>query len=198
VAIDGSIVSTDGVSLAYRDYAGNGPGVVLLHGIGGNIESMDGLARLLGGDRRVVSLDIRFCGQSGDAGRFRFQDAVRDVEEVSAALALSGPAVVGRRWAARWPRNDAHLRNMSVERCKRRSKPPRAVIMTTASAASHGSHAEPPGSSSWTSWVARNIVAPQQPSKHRTLNGNLGDRAYGTRGPRRTCANLVVADFDRV
>jgi pimeloyl-ACP methyl ester carboxylesterase len=95
VAADGSILSSDGVSLAYRDYEGDGPGLVLLHGIGGNLESMDGLARLLSTDRRVVSLDIRFCGQSGDADRFRFQDAVRDVEEVTAALGLRGPALVG-------------------------------------------------------------------------------------------------------
>jgi pimeloyl-ACP methyl ester carboxylesterase len=67
----------------------------LLHGIGGHLESMDGLARLLSGDRRVVSLDIRFCGQSGDAERFRFEDAVRDVEEVSAALGLQATAVAG-------------------------------------------------------------------------------------------------------
>lgn len=95
MAVDGSIVSSDGVSLAYRDLGGDGPGLVLLHGIGGNLESMDGLARLLSADRRVVSLDIRFCGQSGDAERFRFGDAVRDIEEVSAALGLQGPAVVG-------------------------------------------------------------------------------------------------------
>jgi pimeloyl-ACP methyl ester carboxylesterase len=66
-----------------------------LHGIGGNLESMEGLARLLSAERRVVSMDIRFCGQSGDAEHFDFQDAVRDVEEVSAALGLDGPAVVG-------------------------------------------------------------------------------------------------------
>jgi pimeloyl-ACP methyl ester carboxylesterase len=95
VVTDGSIVSSDGVSIAYRDFGGDGPGLVLLHGIGGNLESMDGLARLLSADRRVVSLDIRFCGQSGDAERFRFQDAVRDIEEVTVALGLRRPAVVG-------------------------------------------------------------------------------------------------------
>lgn len=95
VATDGAIVSTDGVSIAYRDYGGDGPALVLLHGIGGNLESMDGLARLLSPDFRVVSLDLRFCGQSGDAEHFRFQDAVRDIEEVAAALGLGGTAVVG-------------------------------------------------------------------------------------------------------
>lgn len=95
MAVDGAIVSSDGVRLAYRDYGGDGPGLVLLHGIGGNLESMDGLARLLSADHRVVSLDIRFCGQSGDAERFRFEDVVRDIEEVSAALGLQRPAVAG-------------------------------------------------------------------------------------------------------
>jgi pimeloyl-ACP methyl ester carboxylesterase len=95
VAVEGSIVSSDGVRLAYRDYGGDSPGLVLLHGIGGNVESMDGLARLLHPVRRVVSLDIRFCGQSGDADRFRFEHAVRDIEEVAATMGLRRVAVVG-------------------------------------------------------------------------------------------------------
>jgi mannose-6-phosphate isomerase-like protein (cupin superfamily) len=43
VSSDGRFVSFDGIEVAYRDYGGGGDGLVLLHGFGGNLESMDGL-----------------------------------------------------------------------------------------------------------------------------------------------------------
>lgn len=67
----------------------------MLHGIGGNLESMDGLARRLGAGRRVVTVDIRFCGQSGDAELFSFDDTVADLETIAAELALGQVDVVG-------------------------------------------------------------------------------------------------------
>jgi pimeloyl-ACP methyl ester carboxylesterase len=95
VSSDDRFVSFDGIEVAYRDYGGGGDGLVLLHGIGGNLESMDGLAGLLGVDRRVVSLDVRCCGQSGDADRFSLDDAASDVEILVENLGLRKAAVVG-------------------------------------------------------------------------------------------------------
>ena len=95
VSSDGRFASFDGIEVAYRDYGGGGDGLVLLHGIGGNLESMAGLARLLGVDRRVVSLDVRCCGQSGDADRFSLDDAASDVELLVENLGLRNAAVVG-------------------------------------------------------------------------------------------------------
>lgn len=95
MATDGVVTAHDGVSIAYRDYGGGGRPLVLLHGIGGNLESMDGLARRLGTRRRVVTVDIRFCGQSGDAERFTFEDTVADIETIAAELAMGQVDVVG-------------------------------------------------------------------------------------------------------
>jgi pimeloyl-ACP methyl ester carboxylesterase len=92
---DGRFVSFDGTVLAYRDYGGDGDGLVLLHGIGGNLESMDGLARLLGADRRVLTLDVRCCGQSGDSARFSLDDAATDVEKLLETCGLGDASVVG-------------------------------------------------------------------------------------------------------
>ena len=95
VSSDGRFASFDGIEIAYRDYGGGGDGLVLLHGIGGNLESMNGLAGQLGVDRRVVSLDVRCCGQSGDADRFSLDDAATDVEILVENLGLRKAAVVG-------------------------------------------------------------------------------------------------------
>jgi pimeloyl-ACP methyl ester carboxylesterase len=95
VPANGRFVAFDGIEVAYRDYGGHGDGLVLLHGIGGNLESMDALARLLGVRRHVVSLDVRCCGQSGDAGSFSLDDAATDVETLLEALSLRSAAVVG-------------------------------------------------------------------------------------------------------
>lgn len=94
-AVDGRVTASDGVSIAYRDYGGDGPGLVLLPGIGGNLEALDGTAERLGVGRHTVSIDPRGCGQSGDAEQFRWQDTVTDVEDVIAGLTLRDADVVG-------------------------------------------------------------------------------------------------------
>lgn len=95
MATDGAVTAHDGVSIAFRDYGGSGRALVLLHGIGGNLESMDGLARRLGTGRRVITVDIRFCGQSGDATRFSFDDTITDIETIAAELGLGQVDVAG-------------------------------------------------------------------------------------------------------
>jgi pimeloyl-ACP methyl ester carboxylesterase len=94
--IDGRITAHDGVELAYRLYgSGSGRPLVLLHGGGANLVSMDQWAERLGGDRTVVSLDLRACGQSGDPARFRWADAVGDVESLVESLELAAIDIVG-------------------------------------------------------------------------------------------------------
>ncbi|MFI6094862.1 alpha/beta fold hydrolase [Lentzea sp. NPDC051213] len=95
VAADGTVTAHDGVPIAYRDYGGSGRALVLLHGVGGNLESMDGLARRLGTGRRIITADIRFCGQSGEAERFSFADTVADIETIAAELATGQVDVAG-------------------------------------------------------------------------------------------------------
>ncbi len=85
----------DGVRIAFRDHGGAGRGLVLLHGGGANLESMDQYAALLGEGRRTVAIDARGFGQSGDPEHFRLPDVAEDVSEVVAALAMGPVDVVG-------------------------------------------------------------------------------------------------------
>lgn len=93
--IDGTLVMRDGIKVAYRDYGGTGPSLMLLHGGGANLESMDQYAERLGGQRRAVAIDARCCGQSGDPAHFRLTDVADDVQEVTDALGLGAIDVVG-------------------------------------------------------------------------------------------------------
>jgi pimeloyl-ACP methyl ester carboxylesterase len=69
--------------------------VVLLPGIGGNLEALDEIAQKLTVWYRVVSVDPRGIGQSGESETIGTPDMVTDVETVVAALGLSEHAVVG-------------------------------------------------------------------------------------------------------
>ena len=93
--VDGRVGAADGIEIAYRDHGGSGRGLVLLHGGGANLESMDQYADRLGGGRRCVAVDLRSCGQSGDPARFRLIDAASDVATVVDRLELGPVDVVG-------------------------------------------------------------------------------------------------------
>lgn len=92
---EGWVDAPDGVRIAYRDHGGLGRGLVLLHGGGANLVSMDQYAERLGEGRRCVAIDLRACGQSGDPERFRLTDAASDVAAVVDALDLGPVDVVG-------------------------------------------------------------------------------------------------------
>ncbi|MEU3395617.1 alpha/beta fold hydrolase [Streptomyces filamentosus] len=75
-----------GVILSLRDWGGDGPGVLLLHGLAGHCGEWDGLARRLGGDGyRVLALDQRGHGASErapeDVSRAAYVDDVLGVVE---------------------------------------------------------------------------------------------------------------------
>ncbi len=92
---EGRVQAKDGTRIAYRDHGGSGRGLVLLHGGGANLVSMDQYARHLGAERRTIAIDIRCCGQSGDAPHFRLEDAAEDVDAVVEHLELGPVDVVG-------------------------------------------------------------------------------------------------------
>jgi pimeloyl-ACP methyl ester carboxylesterase len=92
---DGFVTSRDGVRVGYRDHGGEGRGLVLLHGGGANLVSMDQYADRLGSGRRTVAVDVRSCGQSDDPEHFRLADAAGDVAAVIDALRLGPVDVVG-------------------------------------------------------------------------------------------------------
>jgi pimeloyl-ACP methyl ester carboxylesterase len=93
--VDGFLAASDGTRIAYRDHGGTGRGLVLLHGGGANLESMDQYAVRLGASRRTVAIDLRACGQSDDPPHFTLMDAAGDVGLVVEQLRMGPVDVVG-------------------------------------------------------------------------------------------------------
>ncbi|WP_412515310.1 alpha/beta hydrolase [Actinomadura madurae] len=98
------------VRLAVRDHGGHGTPVLLLHGLGGTLLHWDAVAPLLTGAHRVVAMDLRGHGLSGD-GPWEWDAVLDDVQAVIEHLGLDAPLVVGHslggmlavRWALRHP-----------------------------------------------------------------------------------------------
>lgn len=93
--VDSRAVTPDSVDIVYRNYGGAGPAVILLPGIGGNLEALHETALRLAGQWRVVSMDPRGIGQSGESETISTADMVVDVETVIHTLGLQSHAVVG-------------------------------------------------------------------------------------------------------
>ena len=92
---DGRCLTPDGVAIAYREYDGHGPDVVLLPGIGANLEAEHETALGLAESYRVISIEPRGIGQSGESETITSSDFVVDVETVVATLGRQPLAVVG-------------------------------------------------------------------------------------------------------
>jgi pimeloyl-ACP methyl ester carboxylesterase len=96
----------DGIRLAVRDHgrAGEGRDLLLLHGAGTHLLSLTNLVRKLseddtvGGPLRIVTMDARWSGQSGDSPTYEWSDLVADVDAVIDQLGLEAPVVGGHSW----------------------------------------------------------------------------------------------------
>ena len=88
----------DGIRLAVRDHGGDGPDLLFLHGAGSHLLSLFNLVSKLEDGFRVVTMDARWSGQSGDSDRYDWDDLVADVEAVIAQVRLTDPVVGGHSW----------------------------------------------------------------------------------------------------
>jgi pimeloyl-ACP methyl ester carboxylesterase len=96
------------VKIAAHDHGGDGPPILLLHGLGGDMSAWEALAPQLNG--RAVALDLRGHGKSGD-GPWEWEAVLDDIEGVSVHFGLDDPVVVGHSlggilagmWARRHP-----------------------------------------------------------------------------------------------
>ena len=80
---------------------GDGPPLVLLHGLFGAAKNLGVLARGLGAQARVISMDLRNHGDSPHGAAMDFATMAADVAETCAALGVERALVAGIRWAAR-------------------------------------------------------------------------------------------------
>jgi pimeloyl-ACP methyl ester carboxylesterase len=88
------VVDNDGLKLATRDYGGSGLPVLLLHGAGRTLEDLSPLAARLLARHRVISMDLRCHGLSGDAP-WTLDAATDDVLTVIRHFGIAPPVVVG-------------------------------------------------------------------------------------------------------
>lgn len=116
-------IEVNQVILRYRLRPGPGPTLVLLHEMGGSLESWDEVIALLPEDYRVLAYDQRGAGMSEKiAGDFTIDDAASDLAALLDALAVDGPALVAGvavgaavaiRFAALHPDRVSHLLAMA-------------------------------------------------------------------------------------
>ena len=88
-------VDAGGYRVAVRDWGGDGPPLVLLHGGGGNLESFAVLAPMLVDDFHVVAYDFFGHGRSETPSTFAPDLPQRELAAVVEALGLRRPLLAG-------------------------------------------------------------------------------------------------------
>src|SRR5829696_5364509 len=90
-------VRANGIDFHVEDQ-GNGPPLVLLRGFTGRAASLAGVSRGLATDHRVITIDLIGHGASSapvDPSRYTFEQALRDLAEVTAQLGIARAAWLG-------------------------------------------------------------------------------------------------------
>ena len=85
-------------SVAYRDFGGHGPNVMLLHGLGGNLAHWGRVAPLLHDRYRLIAVDLPSHGASTAPAVYSFDHDLRAVDEVRQRLGVDRPSVVGHSY----------------------------------------------------------------------------------------------------
>lgn len=89
-----STTTNDGVDIAY-DVTGDGPGLVLVHGLTENRRVWDPLVADLATDHTVLAVDIRGHGESAVAAPYDPPTLAGDVAVAVDAAGLANPVVIG-------------------------------------------------------------------------------------------------------
>ncbi len=92
---------TDGLTLHYVDYGGDGPPLLLLHGLTGYARSWDEIAEPLTDSHHVYALDQRGHGDSDHAPDYGVAKFAADVAAFAEHLGLAHYAVCGLSLGAR-------------------------------------------------------------------------------------------------
>ncbi len=94
---DGSVPYAAGW-VAFRDFGGPGPAVILVHGLGGNLAHWGRVAPFLQERYRLVSIDLPSHGASSAPAAYSFDHDVGALDAVRQHLGLDQPAVVGHSY----------------------------------------------------------------------------------------------------
>ena len=89
------LVRSGDVEIAVRDYGGEGPDVLLIHGGGRNIHDWDEVVRHLGDGMRIAAMDLRGHGASSVVEEWSWDGAVVDVHAAIGELGMDRPVLVG-------------------------------------------------------------------------------------------------------
>lgn len=95
VAAESRVVRANGVDIAYAE-TGSGPPLVLIHGFGSCSEAWEPFLAELGKHFRVITMDLRGHGGSGDfCGPFQFEDSAGDLLALLDRLGLDKVKAMG-------------------------------------------------------------------------------------------------------
>jgi len=99
--VESHTVQGDGVRLAVREWPGQGPSILLLHGLASSSHIWDLVAPRLAPRFRVVAYDQRGHGLSGKpSSGYGFDRLTADAAAVIRRVRLGRPVVVGHSWGA--------------------------------------------------------------------------------------------------
>lgn len=88
-------VELSDVKMHYRVYGSNKPSLILIHGNGGNADSLSEAAEYLANDYTVYVTESRCHGQSSDPGVTSYELMAKDIYEFGTKLGLNKPVIMG-------------------------------------------------------------------------------------------------------
>jgi len=117
-AVESRMIDTGEVALHVTTHPGNGPALLLIHGIGSSGAGWAPVVAALTAEFTPITVDLRGHGSSDKPPHgYLYEDYVRDIDGLIAALGIDRPLIIGHSlggiltlwWAARHPDRAAAL-----------------------------------------------------------------------------------------